>query len=467
MREIYGKHIKWLVVLLMVSLIFPGSSARAASFSDVNTQQNGWAYSSIQVMADKQILIGYQDGTFQPGNTVSKAEWTAMIHRLFDTYRPNKNATGIQKINGFSDVPADFWAYKEISDIYNSSFQWGVYGLTPDGQLTFRPDTQLSRLQLANMLYSMFDTRMIDRKLTPNDVCSVVSGYKDIPAKMFKNQDEYDAAVQSDGRLDSANLLLATNNSVLATYFMGSGAGDCGFGTDGYSNAQATILSSLQTSGIMTATADGYFRPLDKVTRAEAVTILNRIYNYLKKSYWLSDYSTIDLEQASTGSTGKNGSNGTGTGTGTGTSPGANPGGTPDSRNTSGGTSSSQTAIKVRDYFKAPRPDSDSGVITKNVRKEGEIETAVTPMGYGYLTIELVSQDKGDLVDLYVITDDTSTLYKQESFPMTIPVSNVQQVGLRTKVRDTNPLKKGGNVFLSVKLSMDQPAAPAPASGMK
>ncbi|MDF2962017.1 MAG: hypothetical protein K0S39_3752 [Paenibacillus sp.] len=458
MSKFQSKISKWLVLILTAALILPASIAGAAvKFSDVDPQQNAWAVSSIYLMAEKQILTGYPDGTFLPGNTVSKAEWTVMMHRLFDLYRPNMYASGIQKIQSFSDVPPQHWAYKQISDIYDNSFQWGVYGLSPNGQLSFRPDTQLNRLQLANMLYSFFDTRMIDRRITPNDVCSVVSSFKDIPVKLFRTQDEYDKAVQADGRLESANVQISTNNGVLPSLFMGSGVGDCQFGTDGFSNAQASVLASLQSSGIMTATNEGYFRPLDKVTRAEAVTILNRIYNYLKKNFWLPDYSTIDLDQAGMGAGVAAGSDGTGsTGSGSGT------GGISDPWNDSTGTgSSNQTATNIRDYFKTSGPHSDSGVITKNIRKSGEIETAVLPSGYSYLTIELISQDKTDFVDMYIIADGKSTLVKQESFPMTISVNGVREVGLRTQLRDTNPLKKGGNVTLSVKLSKENPTAAA------
>ncbi|WP_171651869.1 S-layer homology domain-containing protein [Paenibacillus foliorum] len=456
MKTIQGKISKWCTCILTAALILPGpSAASAVTFSDINSQQNGWALSSISIMAENQILTGYPDGTFQPNETVSKAEWTVMMHRLFDTYRPNLYASGANKIEQFADVTPEHWAYKEISEIYDNSFQWGVFGLSQYGQLSFRPDTQLNRLQLANMLYSFFDTRMINRQMTPNDVCSIVSNFKDVPSKILKNQDDYDKAVQADGRLDSANAQISTSSGVLPSLFIGTGVGDCQFGTDGFSNAQASILASLQSSGIMTANNSWYFRPLDKVTRAEAVTILNRIYNYLKKSYWLVDYSTIDLKQPGTAIGGTtNGGNGNGSGTGSGSS------GVSDPWNGSKGSPSNQTAANVRDYFKT-QANGESGTITKNIRKTGEIETAVFPSGYNFLTIDLISQDKTEFVDMYVISDGKSTLVKQESFPMTISVNGVSEVGLRTVLRDTNPLKKGGNVVLSVRLSKENPTPDA------
>lgn len=445
--------------LLAIALIVPGPSARAGiSFSDVDMQQKAWAVSSISVMAEHQVLIGYPDGTFQPDKAITKAEWTKMIYNLFNTYRPNSASTAQQQISGFSDVPPQHWAYKPISEIYNNSFQWGVYGMDPGGRLTFQPDSELSRLELSNLLYSFFDTRLIDRRLSPNDVCSVASQLRDFPVKIFKSKEEYDAAVKADMRLETVNVQITTSNGVVPTLFMGTGVADCGFGTDGFSNAQASSLVSLQASGIMTSTADGYFRPLDKVTRAEAVTILNRIYNFLKKNYWLPDYSTINLEQASTADQSLSGSIGSGSL--------ANP------WNGSGGSGGSgnpntTTTIKVRDYFKLQGPNNDQGSITKNPKKDGEIETAVIPQEYKYLTLDLVSQDKAEMIDLNINIDGNNTLYKQESFPMTIEVGGAQSVGLLTKQRNTSiAIKKGGTVTLTVKLDKQKSTPVAPSASL-
>jgi hypothetical protein len=453
MKYSYDKKIRYFVMLLVITLLLPAYAAQAEiSFSDVDMQQKGWAAGSIYLMAGKQILNGYPDGTFRPDDTISKAEWTSMVYRLFDIYRPNKSANGSLKVNGFSDVPSEHWAYKEISEIYNNSFQWGVYGLDYNGQLTFHPDMKLNRLQLANMLYSYFDTRMIDRRLSPNDVCSVVSTYKDIPVKMFRNKDEYDNAAKADGRLESPNAQSTTSNGVLNTLFMGSGPDDCSFGTDSFSNAQASSLASLQASGIMTANTDGYFRPLDKVTRAEAVTILNRIYNFLKKNYWLSDYLTIELEQTNTGNTQASGI-GLGLSSGTSASSG-------NTTSFAGNGYSNQTELKVQDYFKLSGSKNDQGTITKNVKKDGEIDTAIIPMDYSYLTVDLVSQDKTDMIDLYVNIDGKSTLLKQESLPMVLSVNGVQLVGMRSQQRNTSAVKKTSQATLSVKLDKQKPPTP-------
>lgn len=451
MRKKRGIRYTWLLWLTVIGLALPALPAKAeVQFTDVNAQSNGWAINSIYLMAQKQVLTGYPDGTFRPNQTISKAEWTTMVYRLFDKYRPNLYATGLQKIDGFADVSQQHWAYKPISEMYNQSFNWGVYGLNNSGQLTFRPDAQLTRLQLADMLYSFFDTRMIDRRMSPNDVCSVVSEYKDIPLKMFEDKSKYDDAAKSDGRLDATGTALLQTNSVLPILMMGTGKSDCTFGSDAFSNAQASSLASLQTSGIMTGNELGYFRPMDKVTRAEAVTILNRIYNYLSKNYWLGDYSNIELERPGTG-----GSNGTGSGsTGSGTYnpdtsilyPDWDTGGSIIGGNNAGW--SSDSIINVRDYF------DDKGVLTKNL-KNGEIEAALLPKDNRYLTVDMKTDDE---VDLYIILDGQIAHLTQKELPKTISVDGVKLVGFRTTQLKPNSLKVAGTpVTLTAILSKEKP----------
>lgn len=450
MRKIRRTGYRLLLWLLVLGLVLPAVPAKAeVQFSDVSASRNGWALNSIYLMAQKQVLTGYPDGTFRPNQTISKAEWTMMIYRLFNTYRPNLRASGMAKIDGFIDVPSQHWAYTPISEIYDQSFSWGVYGLSASGQLMFRPDTQLTRLQLADLLYSFFDTRLVDRRMSPNDVCSVVSGFKDIPVKLFQDPNEYETASRSDARYSGTGIMM-TSSDVLPTLFMGTSSTDCRFGTDGFSNAQASILASLQASGIMTADESGYFRPLDKVTRAEAVTILNRIYNYLYKNYWLADYSTIELGTPNSGS-GTSGSGGSGSWNGSYGGSGTGPFSNNANQSSYGGGIggwSNQSIVNVKDYF------DEKGVLVKDVQKNGEIETAVLPKENRYLTIDLKSLEK---IDLDIILDGKIAHLSQEELPKTISVEGIQVVGIRSQQRNPNPMRQTVTATLSVKLDVNDP----------
>ncbi|CAG7646960.1 S-layer homology domain-containing protein [Paenibacillus allorhizosphaerae] len=444
-----------LIASVMLSL-WPSQTVRAeASFSDVDARYD-WAVRSIGLMADKQVLTGYPDGRFRPELPVSKAEWTVMVYRLFDRYRPNLYVEGPRKIGGFADVPAQYWAYKEISELYDTSFSVGGYGLNRSGELAFRPDKPLTRLQLAQLLYAFFDNRLIDWRLDNTVACSVVSELKDIPTKIYASQAGYDAAT-ADGRYMANGLMNVDSDDLYITLMLEHESEECTLGSDPLSNVQTKALASLKANGIMTPDEFGFFRPQEPVTRAEAVTILDRAYHFLERNDWLFDYSSINLD--GTGPVG--GSTNPGT-AGQGSSGGGTFNNNPDSNviippggGSGGGTGGSNSSwsdksiIRVQDYF------NEKGVIVKDVRNNGELEAAVQPKGKKYLTVDLKSKEK---VDLYIILDGKIAFVKQEEFPLTLSVAGVSIVGFRSQQRSPDPNVRGElNVTLSVSLLEEEP----------
>lgn len=457
---VWSKLVLLVSFTLLLSLLPAPALSAGGGFRDVDPQRYAWAIGSIRLMSDKQVLTGYPDGLFRPDQTISKAEWTVMIHRLFNKYRPNQYAVGMEKISYFTDVPTLHWAHRPITDIYDASFRIGGYGVSRTGDLAFRPDQAMSRLQLAQMLYSFFNSRLMDRRLSENDVCAVMMEYKDVPVRLFTDAAEYDSA-QADGRYEAGGLMDIESSNVYPSLFLGNHASNCKFGDDLLSNVQSTALISLKANGIMTPNDDGYFRPKDRVTRAEAVTILERIYNYLKMNGLLSDYTSVDLEAS--------GSSGGLSGTGGGSSPASgggsfnnNPGSNiivpPNPGGGAGGAGgvnnphpewSDKSVIRVTDYF------NDQGIIVKNVKLSGEIETAVQPNGKSYLTIDLQSQEK---VDLYIILDGRVGFVKQEELPLTLPLDGIGTVGIRSQKRDMNsPRTTEYSATLSVGLYDEDP----------
>ncbi|MGG2198157.1 S-layer homology domain-containing protein [Paenibacillus validus] len=451
-RNIRTRGLACLLSFALLFMLFPMRSLHAESrYSDVGASY-GWATSSITLMSNKQILTGYPDGRFRPEKAVSKAEWTTMVYRLFDKYRPNATATGLKKVGFFADVTSLHWASKPISDVYDASFQIGGYGVNRDGQLAFMPDMPMSRLQLAQMLYAFFGGKLMNDRMSDNDVCAVVLDFKDIPATLYTDPEAY-AFAKNDGRYDANGWMYAEENSVYKTLFMGKGSSDCTLGDDPLSNVQAKALAGLKSNGIMTPNDDGYFRPKEAVSRAEAVVILDRIYHYLKNNQWLSLYSTVDLSV-----TGPDNSGGAAApGSPPANTPGGsfnynpNPGAAFPSTDRPPGSQewTDRSNVRVTDYF------DDKGVIVKNIAVNGEIETAVQPGGTKYLTVDLKSKEA---VDLYVIVDGRIGFVRKEELPLTLTVGSAQLVGIRSQLRDTS-LKKYGDytATLSVQLSDKEP----------
>lgn len=281
-----------IVITLLGSILSPIAHAQT-KFSDLDEKKYGWAMGSINFMNDHGVLKGYPDGTFKPEGTVTKAELTVMIYRLFDRYRPNLNTTGYEKILGFPDVPVNHWALKEISEIYNYPFNWGGAISVDDssGKFIFRPELPLTRLYLTNMLYSFFDSKLI-AQISDEEIFQLVSRLKDIPTKQFSNEDEFDRYRQTDGRYSSSSgIAVNTEDKVFPILFNVDQNGDL-YISDDYSSVQGQAVASMQSQGIITADALSNFRPVAPITRAEVVTILYRIYNLLQKNGILQNYST-------------------------------------------------------------------------------------------------------------------------------------------------------------------------------
>lgn len=67
-----------------------------------------WAESYIALLTEKGIINGYTDGTFRPDMPITRAEAVAIINR---TVPRNGNLTTVKQ---FADVDSSFWAYEEI-----------------------------------------------------------------------------------------------------------------------------------------------------------------------------------------------------------------------------------------------------------------------------------------------------------------------------------------------------------------
>ena len=96
------KFILSLLVILVLTSIFSISFAK--TFSDVK----GTKYeASVGVLTDLGIVSGYQDGTYKPNNTVTRAELAKLI--IFSLGK-EKTADALKGKTDFTDVVANSWA---------------------------------------------------------------------------------------------------------------------------------------------------------------------------------------------------------------------------------------------------------------------------------------------------------------------------------------------------------------------
>jgi hypothetical protein len=112
----------------------------APTFSDVPTGHTFFGY--VETAYNRGIISGYSDGTFRPGNNVTRAQLCKIIvlAEEWPIYSP-PTAT-------FSDVPAEhtFFGYVE------TAYSRGIISGYADG--TFRPGNNATRGQICKIVYN-------------------------------------------------------------------------------------------------------------------------------------------------------------------------------------------------------------------------------------------------------------------------------------------------------------------------
>ncbi|MGW8822935.1 S-layer homology domain-containing protein [Paenibacillus lautus] len=107
------------------------------TFGDI---QGHWAQSDIERMANKLIVNGSADGTFDPNRTVTRAEFVAMLVRALGLAEK-------PQLSSYSDVgPNEVWHDGAIGAASSAGLIEGY----ADG--SFRPDARITREQMAVML---------------------------------------------------------------------------------------------------------------------------------------------------------------------------------------------------------------------------------------------------------------------------------------------------------------------------
>ena len=103
--------------------------------------EDHWADGPVQYLFDKGVINGYQDGSFRPNDTVTRAQFAKMLvgAMQWELVTP---ATPT-----FNDVPADSWSYSYVETAYAHGVVTG-YG---DG--SFHPGAPVTRAQVAKMVY--------------------------------------------------------------------------------------------------------------------------------------------------------------------------------------------------------------------------------------------------------------------------------------------------------------------------
>ncbi len=227
-----------IIALISSILIALPSFSVFAAYSDIPEGTN--EDKVIGTISDLGIVNGYEDGSFKPENTVTRAEFVTMIYNTVKAIRQNASSGGddeggdgfdwnstylggdrrelelllpsfgeeageVKKELRWSDVDEDYWAYKQITIVADNGYIVGY----PDK--TFRPDAEISYNEAVKIILCVFGYR---------DVESKYGSYPDGYIKLA-NINKIHLGVSASGdnpisRMDAASIIYNALNAKLA-----------------------------------------------------------------------------------------------------------------------------------------------------------------------------------------------------------------------------------------------------------
>ncbi len=229
---------KVLALLVSVVLILGAfSSVSAASFSDV-TKSYDWAQEAIETLAEKKVITGYPDGTFKPGNNITKQEAITLFARCLGSDEAlNEAVLSVATLNAESVLA-----------------KYDSYALS----------------QAAYLLYK--------KVLGEDELATYLSAAnKDVPLK------RYEAAVLIAKSL-GGEVWLKSNPDVKSDF------ADANLIP---ATAQGYVYYASEL-GIIQGMGDNKFEPNGNVTRAQISVMINRILNMMQYSY--SSWTVADVD---------------------------------------------------------------------------------------------------------------------------------------------------------------------------
>lgn len=152
-------------VLSLLALIIVTAQSAFAYFNDLPADH--WANKEITALTEKNVVVGYPDGSFHPDENVTRAEFAAMAIKALG----QENANVFQPIK-FIDIDSSYWAYEAIQ----KAVYFDLISNKKESE-NFRPEDSVSRAEAINIAVNSLTTEQISAQKA-HDVLQ--KKYKDI-----------------------------------------------------------------------------------------------------------------------------------------------------------------------------------------------------------------------------------------------------------------------------------------------
>ena len=140
-----------------------------------------WASVAINALSDKHILNGYENSTFRPDNTVSRAEWAKMLTLISGVMPPRYYAHAA--LPCFGDVSETHWYYEYVNAVavfmnhydypYPSEFEIAFH---PE-DVALREDIAVSLIKLMGYDISKADLSVLGRFSDAGEISQAAKPY--------------------------------------------------------------------------------------------------------------------------------------------------------------------------------------------------------------------------------------------------------------------------------------------------
>lgn len=139
---------KKIISTLSLGLLLASTTISANANQKLSDADGHWASKEIQDFISRGYINGYEDGTFKPDNSITRAEFVKIANNYFGF----KNKGNEE----FSDVNSNDWFYNDICIAQKEGYING-YG---DG--SFKPDKTITREEAAKIITSIKNREDID-----------------------------------------------------------------------------------------------------------------------------------------------------------------------------------------------------------------------------------------------------------------------------------------------------------------
>ncbi len=142
------------ILLTLFSLVLSLNTktySYAQNFFDVSN--NHWATNQINDFYDKGIINGYEDGSFNPNNKVTRAEFVKIINKAFDIDYINPTIN-----TSFNDIKGH-WAEQEIKMAVSNGVYDYVLDKSLNSKFNFRPNDPITREEASTMIATYLDLK--------------------------------------------------------------------------------------------------------------------------------------------------------------------------------------------------------------------------------------------------------------------------------------------------------------------